>query len=273
MERKEETISPVDLKRREVLELAGEKPVALVTGATGGIGNAICAVLGRSGYLVIAGCRNREKGTALVERLSSKGYAAQPLVCDVSHPDAVAGAFRELEGLTDRLDLVVNNAGFNRAMPFEQTTPDQWQDLLSVNLLGPLAVCWHAIPWLRRTRGTIVNVTSESGFAGTAGEVPYSAAKAGLTAVTKALARELARDGIRVNAVSPGPIQTGMLEDLTGGDLEASRVRVDKMVRAIPMRRLGRPEEIADAVAFLASDRSSFVTGQTIHVAGGVLMC
>ncbi len=249
-----------------------ELSAAFVTGATGAIGAAICAALGKSGYRVLAGCRNSEKGNALAERLASQGCSAEPLLCDVSSVDSVTDAFRRLDQLTDRLDLVVNNAGANRVARFEQSTPDLWQEMLAVNLVGAMAVCWHAIPRLRKTRGSIINITSESGFAGTAGEAAYAAAKAGLTAITKTLARELARDGVRVNAVSPGPIETGMLEDMMGGDTEAARTRKAKMVQLVPMRRLGQPEEIATCVVFLASSGASFITGQTLHVGGGVLI-
>jgi 2-hydroxycyclohexanecarboxyl-CoA dehydrogenase len=250
-----------------------EPLVALVTGATGGIGSAVCAKLAGAGYRVLAGYRNRDKGDTLVEGLVSAGCLAQGVLCDVSRVDAIAEAFRQIDALTDRLDLVVNNAGMNRVMRFEQTTPELWQELLAVNLVGAMAVCWQAIPRLRPTRGAIVNITSESGFAGTASEAAYSAAKAGLTAVTKTLARELARDGIRVNAVSPGPIKTDMLEEMMGGDSEAARARAIKMAQIVPMRRLGEPEEIAAAVLFLGSQAASFITGQTLHVGGGVLMC
>ena len=241
---------------------------ALVTGANGGIGAAIVEALVAADYHVFAGVRTLSRGKQLRDKFSADSVTLVPL--DVSDSSAVSAAC-QVAG-RNGLDLVVNNAGYNEVATFADSDEARWLHIIDINLVGALRVLHGCYAALRSKRGSVINITSESGVAGSAGEVPYSAAKAGLSAVTRSLAREWARDGVRVNAISPGPIDTDMLSEMVGDDpLEVQR-RVEKMVKIVPLRRLGKASEIAAAVAFLASPQAGFITGQVLHVGGGVTM-
>jgi len=209
----------------------------------------------------------------LCAQFQADGLQISPLIFDVTDDGAVRDAFRDLAQLSTRLDVVVNNAGWNRLCPFEDSTPDLWSRVIDVNLVGTLRVCKGALPWLKQTRGTIVNVASENALVGGAGSATYSAAKGGVVAFSKSLAREVTRHGIRVNCVSPGPIDTDMTIEQAAGDERAAGRRREKTISLVPMRRVGRPEEVAAAVLFLASPASSYITGQNVSVGGGITMC
>ncbi len=254
-------------------EHAAASQVALVTGATGGIGAVICRTLGQAGYEVVAACRDPGRGRALCTRLNADGLRSRLLTVDVTDDEAVRGAFRDLARVAPRLDVVVNNAGWNQLCPFEDSTPDLWSRVVDVNLLGTFRVCKEVLPWLKRTGGTIINIASENGVVGGAGSAAYSAAKGGVVAFSKSLAREVSRYGIRVNCVSPGPIDTDMTLEQAAGDERVAARRREKLISLVPMRRVGRPEEVATVVLFLASSASSYITGQNISVGGGITMC
>lgn len=222
---------------------------ALVTGGAGGIGAAIARRLAGAGVSVtvvdIAG------GDGVIE-------------LDVTDAGAVASVVRS----AGAFDILVNNAGVDRFGYFTATTPDMWQEVVGVNLFGVFA-CTHAVlPAMRQAGwGRIVNVTSEAGRIGAKGNAVYAAAKGGVIAFTKSLARENGRYGITVNAVAPGPIETPLLDRMRRE--QGERV-VDALVSGTQLRRLGTPEEVAEAVAFLASEAASYITGETLGVSGGM---
>lgn len=256
-------------ERRCVVVANYGKPTALVTGANGGIGTEIVAALLAAGYMVHAGVRTLERGEQLRERFVGESLSLVEL--EVTDASSVRKACSDAAGVGG-LDLVVNNAGHNEVCRFADSDEARWRYIIDVNLIGAMRVLRECYPALKSRSGTAVNITSESAVAGSAGEVPYSAAKAGLSAATRALAREWARDGIRVNAVSPGPIETDMLLDMVGSDSAERSRRVEKMLKIVPLHRLGTGAEIAAAVVFLASPGAGFITGQVLHVGGGVTM-
>jgi 2-hydroxycyclohexanecarboxyl-CoA dehydrogenase len=234
---------------------------AVVTGAAGGIGSAICRRLAEEGARVVVTDLDGERAAAVADEVRGTWRRL-----DVTDPEAAAALAAELGDV----DVLVNNAGWDRVMPFLETTPELWERLLRVNLFSQISVS-HAFArgMAERGRGRIVNVASDAGRVGSTGETVYSAAKGGVIAFTKSLARELARHGVTVNCVCPGPTDTPFLEAFEG---ERGRRIIESMTRAVPFRRLARPEEVAAAVAFLASDDAAYVTGQSLSVSGGLTM-
>jgi 2-hydroxycyclohexanecarboxyl-CoA dehydrogenase len=241
-----------------------EGRTAVVTGGGSGIGAATVRRLAAEGATVHVVDRNAEGAEEVAGEV---GATAIPL--DVADHDAVNAA---LGGLA--VDVLINNAGIDRWGFFANTTPDYWREVMDVNLMGTLS-CTHAVlaGMHERGRGAIVCVASEAARAGSPGGVPYSASKAGVIGFTRALARESARYGVRVNAVAPGPIETPLLMHAGDevGEERAQRMRA-AMTLGTSMRRLGSPDEVAAAIAFLASDDASYVTGQTLNVSGGLTM-
>jgi 2-hydroxycyclohexanecarboxyl-CoA dehydrogenase len=197
------------------------------------------------------------------------GAAAIAVPADVSDVAAVRLAVGETEQALGPLDVLVSCAGWDRVEPFLESAEEAWDHVLAVNLKGVIA-CTHAVlgGMVERRSGAIVSISSDAGRVGSSGEAVYSGAKAGIIGFSKAVAREVARHGIRVNVVCPGPTDTPMMEATRQADPRLG----EALVRAIPFRRLARPEEIAAAVAFFASDEAAFVTGQTLSVSGGLTM-
>lgn len=241
-----------------------EGRVAVVTGGGSGIGAATVRRLAAEGATVHV--VDRDAGGA--EEVAAE-VGATPVTLDVADHEAVVTA---LGGLA--VDVLVNNAGIDRWGFFANTEPEYWHEVVNVNLLGVMS-CTHAVlPGMHgRGEGAIVSVASEAGRAGSPGGVPYSASKAGVIGFTRALARESARYGVRVNAVAPGPIETPLLMHAGEqvGEERAERMRAAMML-GTSMRRLGTPDEVAAAIAFLASGDASYVTGQTLNVSGGLTM-
>jgi 2-hydroxycyclohexanecarboxyl-CoA dehydrogenase len=248
---------------------------AIVTGAGSGIGRAIALRLARAGLAVAVTGRDQERTEAVAGEIAAAGGEAAAMRCDVTDRSSVAAALEQVLAWRGGVDVLVNNAGFDEFQPFLETDPESWERLVAVNLFGVLN-CTHAIApaIVERCRetgfGRIVNIASDAGRVGSTGEAVYSAAKGGVVAFSKSLARELGRDGVTVNVVSPGPTDTPMLDGIRattfGGKV------VDRLVAAHPRRRLSRPEEIAGAVAWFASDEAGFVTGQVLSVSGGLTM-
>ena len=213
-------------------------------------------------------------GAAIVERFKAEGtkvvnfdLKGEPSV-DITDYEAVKKAV----AAAGPVDILVNNAGWDMFKPFLATDPAFWQKIISINLVGPMNLLHCVLPGMaERGGGKVVNVASDAGRVGSSGEAPYSACKGGIIALTKTLARELASKGVRLNTVCPGLTETGMLEAFMQGAGNPDKLR-EAYRRAVPIGRLGKPEDIAGAVLFLASDDADFVTGQTISVSGGLTM-
>jgi 2-hydroxycyclohexanecarboxyl-CoA dehydrogenase len=185
---------------------------------------------------------------------------------------SVSAALDAVEDQLGRIHVLVNNAGWDEFRPFLETDEAFWDRVIEINLKGCLRLCRRVVPAMVAAEdGRVVNIASDAARVGSSLEAVYSGAKGGVVAFTKTLAREVARHGVTVNAVCPGPTETPMLEQMASGGGDSAKV-IDAMRRAVPMRRLGRPEDVAGAVAFFASERAGFITGQTLSVSGGLTM-
>jgi len=213
-------------------------------------------------------------GAAIVERFKAEGtrvivfdLKGDPSI-DITNYEAVQKAV----AAAGSIDILVNNAGWDMFRPFLKTDPEFWQKIISINLVGPMNLLHCVLPGMvERGGGRVVTIASDAGRVGSSGEAPYSACKGGVIALTKTLARELATKGIRLNVVCPGLTETSMLESFMQGAGNPEKLR-EAYRRAVPIGRLGKPEDIAGAVLFLASDDAEFITGQTISVSGGLTM-
>ena len=244
------------------MRLEGKK--ALVTGGAGGIGAAIARRLAAEGAEVTVGDLNLEGATKIAGEISGL-----PIELDVSDLGSAQAA---VESAGAPIDILVNNAGTDEFGFFTQTTPEQWEKVIGVNLRGVLNCTYAALPGMQEAGyGRIVNIASEAGRVGSKGSAVYSAAKGGVIAFTKVMARENARFGITANAIAPGPIETPLL--MAAKQLgEIGEKIIETMKAGTQMKRLGQPEEVAASVAFLCSGDSSYVTGECIGVSGGMGM-
>ena len=233
---------------------------ALVFGGTGGIGEAVVRRLARDSYQIAIGfCHAGEKANALAQELS-----AFPVFCDMRDPASVTNAVQDVHAHFGSLDLLVNCAGVSVWGLFDMLSDAEWENLRGINLDGVVYACRAAVPLMvRQQKGSIVNIGSVWGETGASCEVAYSACKAGVSGLTKALAKELAPSGITVNCVSPGAVQTAMMSRFSEAEIAA-------LCEEIPLGRMAEPAEIADAVAFLAN--ASYITGQVLGVNGGMLI-
>jgi 2-hydroxycyclohexanecarboxyl-CoA dehydrogenase len=245
--------------------------VALVTGAANGIGRAIAMRLAAEGCVV--GIFDRDQPGALdcAGQIQAQGGHSHVELVDIGDYAEVARAVQSFEQARGPVAILVNNAGWDRAANFLDTEPAFWEQVVRINLYGPLNM--HHVVLKRmaeRGGGCVVNIASDAGRVGSSGEAVYSACKGGLIALTKTLARELVGKGIRLNVVCPGPTDTAILRSFTEGP-DGAKI-LEGLKRAIPMKRLGTPEDYPGIVAFLASDDAAYITGQTISVSGGLTM-
>lgn len=244
-----------------------QKKLALVTGASRGIGRAIAVALAKEGAFVIVNYSgSKEKAERTGAEIAAAGGEYECMQFDVADAEAVAAAVQQIIEKYGRLDILVNNAGITRDGLIMKMSEEHFDEVINVNLKG----AFHTIKaasrqMLKQRSGRIINISSVSGILGNAGQANYAASKAGIIGLTKSMARELASRGITVNAVAPGFIET----DMTDAMNEAAK---ENAARQIPLGRMGQPEEIAEAVAFLASDRAAYITGQVLCVDGGMAM-
>lgn len=243
-----------------------EGKVALVTGASRGIGKAIATQLQSLGATVIGTATSESGANKITEYLTTENGSGMGLVLNVTSDESIAEMFTAIKEAHGSIDILVNNAGITRDNIFMRMKDEEWSDIIDTNLTSVFKVSKAAIrPMMKKRTGRIINIGSVVGTMGNAGQVNYATAKAGLLGFTKALAREVASRGITVNTVSPGFIDTDMTQGLTDEQKEG-------IFSQVPANRLGKPEEIASTVAFLASDSAAYITGETIHVNGGMYM-
>jgi 2-hydroxycyclohexanecarboxyl-CoA dehydrogenase len=244
--------------------------VAIVTGAASGIGRAIALAMGREGARVAALDLDGEGAAAVAREIAAAGGEAHAWPLDVADAARVTAVVGEVVSRWSTVHVLVNCAGWDTPMPFVETTPEFWDKILAINLRGPIALTRAVLPaMIAQSYGKIVSIASDAGRVGSTGEAVYSAAKGGLIAFTKTIARETARHRINVNCVCPGPSDTPLFQKEFAGP---SPKLAESLKRVIPWGRLGTPADIAPAVVFLASDEAGYITGQTLSVSGGLTM-
>lgn len=240
--------------------------LAVVTGAASGIGRATAGALAAAGAKVIVADIAAEAGEKAAAELRAAGHQAAYLGVDMTDDASIAAFADALKATHGAADILVNAAGWGRTAPFWEGTPDFWSKVIALNFVGPMSLTKALLPaMMDRSQGKIVNVSSDAGRVGSLGETVYAGAKGGLIAFTKSLAREVSRYKINVNCVCPGPTDTPLMAAVP------DKVK-DALVKAIPLRRLGQPQEVADAIVFFCSPNSDYVTGQVLSVSGGLTM-
>jgi 2-hydroxycyclohexanecarboxyl-CoA dehydrogenase len=246
-----------------------ENQVAVVTGGGGGIGREICVRFAEEGARVAVLDIDAEKARHTVETI---GDTAHAFTVDVADPSSVKQAVTDVVRALGTIDTLVNNAGWDRGAPFLETEPELWAKIIAINYQGPLNMHREVLPMMvERKRGKVINVASDAGRVGSSGEAVYAGCKAAVIAFGKSVAREMARSGICINTVCPGPTDTAFFRDFAGEGEYGEKLR-EGLKRAIPMRRLGQANDIPGIVAFLSSDDADFITGQVISVSGGLTM-
>ena len=247
--------------------------VALVTGGGQGIGRGISEVLGGRGFHVAVADLNAETAQAIARSITEAGGTAIAVTADVTDTASVQAAVKMVTDELGPVEVAVNNAGFDDFMRFLDTTEDFWDRILDVNFKGALRVVQAVVPGMaERGWGRVVNIGSDAGRVGSSLEAVYSGAKGGIIAFTKTLAREVATKGVTVNTVCPGPTDTPSLRKFAGNSGQDGEKVIAGLTRAVPMRRLASPADVAAAVAFFAGDDAGYITGQTLSVSGGLTM-
>ncbi|MGB9179672.1 MAG: SDR family NAD(P)-dependent oxidoreductase [Pyrinomonadaceae bacterium] len=248
------------------MELSLKGRVALVTGSGQGIGAAIATQLAHSGARVAVCDLHRDRADAVTATLSGQGLEAEAFTCDVTSPVAVAELVHAVTSVSGPIDVVVNNVGWAGDDPFVSLTDGQIRELVDVNLMSTLFVCKTVgAGMIDRHAGRIINIASDAGRVGSGGQAVYAASKGAIIAFTKSLAREWAKHGITANCVAPGITDTPLWGETS------ERIK-SLLLAAVPLKRVGQPEEIATAVTYLASDQASYITGQVLSVSGGLTM-
>jgi 2-hydroxycyclohexanecarboxyl-CoA dehydrogenase len=252
-------------------ELKGK--VAIVTGGGSGIGRAISLRLADEGATVGVFDMNPDGAKETVAMIAKLGqHPGVAKTVDITDMAAVQKAVADFAAQAGAADILVNNAGWDRLVPFLKTDQAFWKKVIDINLYGPLNMHFAVLPAMaERKSGKVVNIASDAGRVGSSGEAVYSACKGGLIAFTKTMAREMARNNIQINCVCPGPTDTPLFAAVSGAD-ETGKKIAEGLKAAIPMRRLGQPEDYPGVVAFLSSADANFITGQTLSVSGGLTM-
>ncbi len=247
-----------------------EGRAAFVTGAASGIGRGIAHALAREGARVTVADLNAAGARAVVAEIEKAGGVAFAEPLDITDVAAVDAAVDTCAGRAGGLHILVNCAGWDKPMPFVETTPEFWDRILAINLKGPMACTRAALRhMIKQESGKIISIASDAGRIGSSGEAVYSAAKGGVIALTKTIAREVARHRINVNCICPGPSDTPLFQNEF---VATSPKLAESLKRVIPWGRLGLPDDVAPAVVFLASDDAGFITGQTLSISGGLTM-
>ncbi len=249
-----------------------DNQTVIVTGGGGGIGGATCRRFAAEGAKVAVFDLNLEAAEKVAAAIRAEGGQAQAFRCDITDRASVDAAVAATEAKLGPIGVLVNNAGWDVFKPFLKTVPTEWERLIAINLTGALHMLHAVLPGMaERKYGRIVNVASDAARGGSSGEAVYSACKGGLVALSKTLAREHARQGITVNVVCPGPTDTALLAGVTEGARDPAKL-LEAFRSAIPLGRLGQPDDLAGAIAFFGSDDAGFITGQVISVSGGLTM-
>jgi 2-hydroxycyclohexanecarboxyl-CoA dehydrogenase len=247
--------------------------VAMVTGGAQGIGKGIATTLSEHGFKVAIADLNLETATQTAKEITASGGTAIAVEINVTDTASVQAAVQTIEAELGPVEIVVNNAGWDDFMPFVETNEEFWDKILDINFKGALRVIKTVVPgMMERGFGRVINIGSDAGRVGSSLEAVYSGSKGGIIAFTKTLAREVATKGVTANTVCPGPTDTPALRKFVDGAGQDAAKVIGGMTRAVPMKRLGTPEDIGPAVAFFASDAAGFVTGQTLSVSGGLTM-
>lgn len=246
--------------------------VALVTGGGRGIGREICLGLARAGQKVAVADLRVPEATETAATINAEGGTAIAVEMDVSDGDAVAAGLMSVTDELGPVEVLVNCAGWDVLTPFVATDEDFWDRVIEINYKGPLRTTHGCLPaMIEAGFGRIVNIGSDAGRVGSSGEAVYAGAKGGVIAFTKTIAREVARRGITANVVCPGPTDTPLLEEIAAATDTSDKI-IGAMARAVPMKRIGQPHEVAAAVVFLCSEEAGYITGQTLSVSGGLTM-
>jgi 2-hydroxycyclohexanecarboxyl-CoA dehydrogenase len=249
-----------------------EGKTIVVTGGGGGIGGATCRKFALEGGKVAVFDLNLAAAKKVATDIVAAGGMADAFECDIANRASVDAAVAATGKTLGPIAVLVNNAGWDIFKPFARTTPAEWEKLIAINLTGALNMHHAILPGMAERRyGRIVNVASDAARVGSSGEAVYAACKGGLAAFSKTIAREHARHGITVNVVCPGPTDTALLAGVAAGAANPEKL-IEAFTRAIPLGRLGQANDLAGAIAFLASDDASFVTGQVLSVSGGLTM-
>jgi 2-hydroxycyclohexanecarboxyl-CoA dehydrogenase len=244
----------------------------IITGGAGGIGGATCRRFAAEGARVAIFDMNLKAAQQLASDIQATGGTAAAFECDITNRAAVDAAVAATEAQLGPIDVLVNNAGWDVFRPFTKTTPDQWERLIAINLVGALHMHHAVLPGMAaRKSGRIVNIASDAARVGSSGEAVYAACKGGLVSFSKTIAREHARHGITVNVVCPGPTDTALFADYKEGAGNPEKL-MEAFTRAIPLGRIGQPQDLPGAILFFASDDAAYVTGQVLSVSGGLTM-
>ena len=247
--------------------------VVVVTGGGGGIGSATCLRFAEEGARVVVADIGAEAAAGVVDAIKANGGEAVAMVVNLIDYDATASAVARIEAEFGPIDILVNNAGWDLFVPFLKSEPDFWTKIIDINLRTVLNITKPVVASMvaRGVAGRVVSIGSDAGRGGSSGESVYSACKAGVIALTKTLAREHARNGITFNTVCPGVTETAMLETFMEGAGDKEKLR-SAFTRAVPLGRMGKPEDLPGAILFFSSDDAAFITGQTLSVSGGLTM-